>query len=137
MDKVILDYQRLLRAGESIRSLDSTFSLVERIAGREGAGRTDKWVKIVADENTGPIHAGPAPARRLRRIEWVLGQLPSIAKRKGLPLAQYSMLFDVLLLVFHHAFFLWSRSSERSCSLCAGHLQNPSPLLQIPSRFLG
>jgi len=100
-------YRQLLTTDESIATLDSALSLARRIA-TEPAGK--KAIRLL-DQSAAdaPALSGgkSANSRRVESVEWALTVLAGEieTRSRDLPPVQYSLLRDVLLLVFHQAYF--------------------------------
>jgi hypothetical protein len=112
MPDLIAEYQSLLCADESLSALDRAVDLVRRVA-RGGRIAYRRWPALTA-ANGGIQPATSLSARRVMDVANLLQSLPPRAEQPDVPEAQYSLLMDALLLVFHQAYFsLLPRAAAR------------------------
>lgn len=96
MPDPVTEYQSLVTAEESLATLDRAVELARQIA---RGGR-------IYDGETWPSISTPSiSAQRVRNVERLLKSLPKSATASEVPEAQYALLMDTLLLVFHQAYF--------------------------------
>lgn len=105
---LVKTYQRLVTADESPLHLDQTLQLIDRIASGGGGNHGSRWLDLREGGSSGSIRVYSGPlARRVNRVSFALAELPKRIKEHWahVPNAQYSLLMDSLLLLFHQAYF--------------------------------
>jgi len=105
----VAEYRDLLTSEESVASLDRALLLARNVASGRGTPNGKPWHAVMKDR-AGPLadrrNAGSSVLRQKEVIR-ILSTMPQKLEetRKEVPEEQYSLLFDTLLLVFHHAYF--------------------------------
>jgi hypothetical protein len=140
MQDVVSQYRELLVADESLPSLDNAIALAHRIASGQGGDGGDRWSKLI--EGDGPSrNSGKRPesamARRARDVVWALSTLSRKAEHHPkIPEAQYSLLMDALLILFHQAYFaLLPKAFDRRADLLDAFTSFAAAFPSLPDRF--
>jgi len=105
MASLTAEYQSLLIVDESLAGLGRAVDLARRVA-RGGRVNSRRWPSLAGangDAETRPISS--ASAQRVWEVANLLRSLPPRAEKPDVPEAQYALLMDTLLLVFHQAYF--------------------------------
>ena len=100
------EYLELLMADESTESLDRALRLAARAAAGEGLP-TNVNAKRLLTPPADPTKPAAAATRRVDLVIWAMVKVAGATRRKvqAIPDGQYGFLLDVLLLVFHQAYF--------------------------------
>jgi hypothetical protein len=103
------EYRDLLVAEETVASADRALRLVARVASGDGRGGARPWQHLItAPATLGRTgRASATMSARVSHVSWALDKVAAEARRRADEIGdgQYALLFDSLLLVFHHAYF--------------------------------
>jgi hypothetical protein len=107
MNDIVSEYHELLVRRESAASAKAALRLIDRIFSGNGRHWLD-LAKQIASEAPRPLEP---------RIQWMLGKLPVLLEQMQatVPRDQLSFVWDVLLVLFHHAYFaIFAESDDRA-----------------------
>lgn len=106
MADLVSEYQSLLHAEESLAGLDRAMNLARRVSRGGRIAEGQPWLNLErANGHTQGTSGKSAVTRKVSDVADLLGTLPQRADQPDVPEAQYSLLMDILLVVFQQAYF--------------------------------
>lgn len=136
MVDLISEYQSLLRAEESLGALDRAIDLTRRVAQGGRIVNRRRWPRLVGEDGGTHKESTSPTVRRILEVANVLRSLPLRAQEPDVPEAQFSLLMDTLLIVFHQAYFsLLPKAAGRRAALLQAFDAFADELPNLADRF--